>query len=109
MCRERGAKRPRQSQTKVSIRRLLVEPGLPNGTPAVISNVSPRLAMPWAWAISSAVETTSSTWRKRSLTTECTPQATVKRRAVTRFGVRLRIGARGRSRAARRVEAPDSL
>ena len=35
--------------------------------------------------------------------------ATLKRRAVDRFGVRLRIGATGRSRAARRVELPDSL
>ena len=61
LCRERGAKRPRHSQIKVSIRSVLVDPGLPKGTPAVISSVSPRLAMPCAWAISRAVETTSST------------------------------------------------
>ena len=65
--------------------------------------------MPWAWAISSAVEHTSSTWRSRSLTTECTPHATLRRRAVDRLGVRLRIGATGRSRAARKLELPDSL
>ena len=87
----------------------LVDPGCPNGTPAVINKVSPRCTMPWAWAISSAVEHTSSTCLKRSLTTECTPQATLKRRAVDRLGVRLRIGTAGRSRAARRLELPDSL
>ncbi len=48
-------------QISVSIRSELVDPGCPNGTPAVISNVSPRSAMPCAWAISSAVEHTSST------------------------------------------------
>ncbi|MNH29319.1 hypothetical protein D3C79_895460 [compost metagenome] len=52
---------PVQHQIKVSIRSVLVDPGLPKGTPAVINRVSPRLAMPWAWAISSAVEQISST------------------------------------------------
>ncbi len=58
------------SQCSVSILRLLVLPGWPKGSPAVITTVSPRWAMPWAWAISSAVLVTSSTLRRRSLTTE---------------------------------------
>lgn len=57
----------------VSMRSMLVEPGRPNGTPAVTTTVSPRRAMRWARAMSRAVEQISSTCASCSLTTEYTP------------------------------------
>lgn len=88
---------------------MLVVPGWPSGTPAVISTVSLLPAMPWARASSRAWLLTCSISRIGASTTEYTPQATVSLRAVAVLGVRLRIGVAGRSREARRLERPDSV
>src|SRR6266851_4578291 len=90
-----------------AMRSAFVAPGVPNGTPAVITTLSAvlailsRLAMFTArWTISEKLET-SRVW------TQCAPQSSESRRAVFRFDVNTRIGTSGRSRAARSAVAPD--
>jgi hypothetical protein len=43
------------------------------------------------------------------VSTECRPQTSASRRAVEIYGVRLRIGASGRSRDARMLDDPECV
>ena len=86
---------------------MFVVPETPNGMPAMMTSESPALTNPSPSAVRHALSTISSTRSMSSLSTECTPHTRASRRAVLVCGVRLRIGALGRSRAARKLLDPD--
>ena len=90
-----------------SIRSTLVEPGVPIGTPAVITILSPDWANPWVTAVSIARFTTAEKRSSLAICTPCTPQAMAIRRAVRSLEVTQSIGTLGRSRAARSVVEPE--
>jgi len=89
-------------------RRILVVPGLLNGTPAVTTIWSISVANPSLRAARAALTTAI---LKRStgsvVTTQCIPQVRTRRRAVVGSGVIAMIGTRGRSRAVFDAVVPD--
>jgi hypothetical protein len=90
-----------------SIRSTLVEPGVPIGTPAVITILSPDWANPWVTAVSLALFTTAEKRSSLAICTAWTPQAMAIRRAVRSLEVTQSIGTLGRSRDARSVVEPE--
>ena len=82
------------------------QPGVPNGTPAVITIEAPGPATPLSRASRQARSVISSTSWASSHTTVCSPQTSASRRAVPVWVIRLRIGRPGRSRAARSAVEP---
>src|SRR5215467_1883861 len=96
----------RQRSTQ-AILKTLVAPGVPNGMPAVMTTRWPGWAIPSRWAMRTAFCTISPKLLTSLVCTQCAPHKTAKRRAVPRFEVNTRIGASGRSRAARKAVAPD--
>ena len=72
---------------------------MPNGMPPVTAIVSPGLANPSRVTIAQALSTISDKRPNSWTWTACVPQTKASRRAVAKSGVRLRIGAAGRSRA----------
>src|ERR1700674_5809953 len=89
------------------MRRTLVEPGVPKGTPAVMRTGSPETELFSRRAARTAFCTMSLKFLMSARWTQCAPHKRARRRAVARFGVRARIGAAGRSRAARNAVAPE--
>ena len=85
---------------------MLVAPGVPNGTPAVITSLSPAAAKPSRSAMVQACETMSENFATSSVRTAWTPRTSTSRRAVSTLGVNPMIGTPGRSRAARSVVEP---
>src|SRR5271166_1417474 len=97
-----------ESQRSIqAILRIFVAPGVPNGTPAVMTTRWPTSAMFSRCAILTAFCTMSAKFLTSLVCTQCVPHKTERRRAVARFDVSTRIGASGRSRAARRAVAPE--
>src|SRR5260370_14344906 len=90
-----------------AILRIFVAPGVPNGTPAVMTTRWPTSAIFSRCAIRTAFCTMSPKLFTSLVCTQCAPHKTASRRAVPRFEVRTRTGDAGRSRAARRAVAPD--
>src|SRR5260370_1885491 len=89
------------------MRRTLVEPGVPNGTPAVMTTRWPEPAISSRWAGRTAFCTMSLKFLISGRWTQCAPHNRASRLAVARFGVSARIGTDGRSRAAREAVAPE--
>src|SRR3546814_618904 len=92
-----------------AIRRVLVAPGVPKGTPAVITILSPTPAYPSRCAMALAFWTMLEKLVTSPVWTLYTPQTSDRRRAVRMSAVSPRIGTSGRSRAARRAVAPDMV
>ena len=69
----------------------------------------PGPAKPSVRAAPQALSTISDRREKSGVSSGCTPHTSASRRAVVRSGVRLRIGAAGRSRAARRAVRPAAV
>src|SRR5215813_5715488 len=90
-----------------AILRTLVAPGVPNGTPAVMTTRCPGSAIFSRGAIRTAWCTISPKLFTSRVCTQCAPHKTARRRAVACFEVSTRIGASGRSRAARKAVAPE--
>src|ERR1051326_7680434 len=90
-----------------AMRRMLVEPGVPNGTPAVMTTRCPGPAISSRCAVRTAFCTMSVKLVMSARCTQCAPHSNARRRAVLRFGVNARIGDAGRSRAARKAVAPE--
>ncbi len=86
---------PEGAQRTQAIRNRLVEPGVPNGTPAVITRLEPALAMPLWTAKRQARSTMSSMFWASSQTTACRPQSSASRRAVPNWVISARIGRSG--------------
>ncbi len=87
---------------------MFVVPACPNGTPAAMTTLSPTLAKPSSSAVLHARSVIVLMSVVSFVSTECTPQTSARRRAVEIFGVRLRIGASGRSRDARMLKTNRS-
>ena len=85
----------------------LVDPGVPNGTPAIRMTRSPALAIPWRSAVRFDLATISSNEVTSRVWTAWVPHSSPSRRAVSICGVRTRIGTDGRSRAIRRAVDPE--
>ena len=86
---------------------MLVEPGVPKGTPAVVMMRWPGFASSSWKEIWQARSTMSFSSRASSETTQCRPQASDRRRAVDSTGEMTMTGTDGRSREARRPVAPE--
>ena len=78
-----------------------------NGIPAAITTRSPGRPKPSRIATSPAQRTMSSMPSTSGTPTGCTPQTSIKRRAVARSGVSPRMGAAGRSRASLSAVEPE--
>ena len=91
------------------MRSMLVAPGVPSGTPAVMMMRSPGPARPSRWAMKQAWLTMSSRLSGSSPKTQCSPQTSDRRRAVATTGDRARIGVLGRSREARMAVVPEAV
>ena len=86
---------------------MFVEPGVLNGTPAVTTTLSSRVANPSAKATRVAETTASLKRSTSSVIAQWRPQTNARRRAVPRNGVSAMIGTVGRSRAAKRAVVPE--
>ena len=85
----------------------LVEPAVPNGTPAISTTRSPPCAIRWRKAIRLPFSTISSKlWTSREWT-GWTPHSSPIRRAVVSDGLIASSGTAGRSRAMRRAVEPE--
>ena len=80
---------------------------MPKGTPAVTTRRWPDSAISSRWAMRQALSTISEKVRTSRVLTQWMPQAIARRRAVSSFEVRHRIGTSGRSRAARSAVEPE--
>ena len=87
------------------MRNRLVLPGVPKGTPAVTTMVSPGWAKPSSLAMAQARSLMPITSDTSSHCTACTPQASGRRRAVDCCGVMPMIGEVDNSRANQILEA----
>src|ERR1700680_1985916 len=90
-----------------AMRSTLVEPGVPNGTPAVITTRWPGPAISSRWATRTAFCTMSLKFLMSARWTQWAPHKSARRRAGPMCGVTAGIGAAGRSRAARIAVAPE--
>ena len=82
-------------------------PGVPRGTPAVMTMDCSGAANPSRQAMRQARSTMSSKSWASSVTTQCKPQARASRRPVLCTGVSAMIGTLGLSRAARKPVDPE--
>src|SRR5690606_408266 len=91
---------------QVATRRMLVEPGVLKGTPAVRTIWSASVANPSSRAARAAETTAILNRLTFSVTMQWSPQESARRRAILGNGVSARIGTRGRSREARSAVVP---
>src|SRR5688572_10182981 len=87
----------------------LVDPGVPNGTPAMMTMRWPAAATPWRNAILLALATISSKLAISRVRTAWAPHNRPSRRAVLSDGVSTSKGTAGRSRATRRAVDPEAV
>ena len=86
---------------------MLVPPGVPKGTPAVIITWLPSIEISSLLAMDVALSTISRKLLASSVSTQWTPQTIAMRRAVSRLGVKTKMGTSGRSLDARRAVEPE--
>ena len=91
------------------MRSMLVAPGVPSGTPAVMMMRWPGSAKPSSRAMRQARETMSSRSWASSVRTQCRPQTSARRRLVAVMGVSAMIGTVGRSRDTRMPVEPEAV